>query len=268
MANLAIRGVPIYYEMTGEGEETLVFSHGLLLSSHMWEAQIPYFSQRYRCVAYDHRGHGRSGESPLPFDIETLYEDGVELIEKLGIAPCHFIGLSMGGFVGMRIAARRPDLLKSCILLNTSADIEPHRFRYGLLNLIAKLFGLRPVVDTVLKVMFGRTFLADPAKASLHALWRERLLSNRRSITRAVSAVLNRQPVLDELEKIKIPVLIIAGEEDVATPPLQSENMRKRIPHARYHVLPKVGHLSPIEAPDAVNALIEEFIQEVRNEKE
>ncbi|MCS7297736.1 MAG: alpha/beta fold hydrolase [Bacteroidia bacterium] len=264
MAFIQVNGVNLYYEISGEGTETILFSHGLLLNAHLYDAQVAYFSPRYRCIVYEHRNHGRSSDSPHSFDIETLYADAVELIEKLGIAPCHFVGLSMGGFVGMRIAARRPDLLRSCVLLNTSADIEPRAFRFGLLNLIAKIFGLRPVVDTVIELMFGKSFLNDPSKAKLRLAWREHVLNNRRSITQAVRAVLQRQRILEELSQISIPVLIIAGEEDLATPPHESEKIREKIPHALYYCLPHVGHLSTIEAPDIVNKYIETFLEEVR----
>jgi pimeloyl-ACP methyl ester carboxylesterase len=117
-------GVKIYYQETGSGEETLVFSHGLLWSHHMFRAQVEYFKSKYRIIAYDHRGQGQS-EYRTPFDMDTLAEDAAALIKSLCDGPVHFAGLSMGGFIGMRLGARYPELIKSLILLETSANAEP-----------------------------------------------------------------------------------------------------------------------------------------------
>src|SRR5262249_48302064 len=107
MPMLPVPGAELYYEDSGAGVKTIVFSHGLLWSSRMYDAQVTHLRERYRCVAYDHRGQGRSTVGAARFDMETVYQDGVMLIERLGLAPCHFVGLSMGGFVGIRLAAKR-----------------------------------------------------------------------------------------------------------------------------------------------------------------
>ena len=109
---LGVDGVELHYEERGgaAGGTPIVFSHGLLWSGGMFDAEVAALSGRYRCIAYDHRGQGRSATSPTPYDMERLADDAAALIEQLGAVPCHFVGLSMGGFVGMRLAARRPEL--------------------------------------------------------------------------------------------------------------------------------------------------------------
>src|SRR5215470_17391800 len=144
MPTVEANGVKLYYEDTGDkSKETIVFSHGLLFSCRMFDAQVAAFNDRYRCIAYDHRGQGQSEVARDGYDMETVYEDGAALIKALDCAPCHFVGLSMGGFVGMRIAARQPQLLKSLILLETSADPEPLENvpKYKRLNFVARWFG-------------------------------------------------------------------------------------------------------------------------------
>src|SRR5205823_2727516 len=122
---LAVNGVRLYYDDTGGSGEPIVFSHGLLWSGRMFEAQVAALRGRYRCITYDHRGQGRSDvPRARSHDMETVTDDAASLIEALGAAPVHFVGLSMGGFVGMRLAARRPELLRSLVLLETSADPE------------------------------------------------------------------------------------------------------------------------------------------------
>ena len=120
MPFLDVNGTRLYYEDTGGSGEPIVFSHGLLWSGRMFDKQVAALKDRYRCITYDHRGQGQSDVWKVDaVDMETVYADAVGLIEKLGVGPCHFVGLSMGGFTGMRLAARRPDLLRSLSLLET-----------------------------------------------------------------------------------------------------------------------------------------------------
>ncbi|MFT7427241.1 MAG: 3-oxoadipate enol-lactonase, partial [Algoriphagus sp.] len=92
MAIVEANGVKIQYQETGSGEETLVFSHGLLWSHHMFRAQVEYFKSKYRIIAYDHRGQGQS-EYRAPFDMDTLGDDAAALIKTLCDGPVHFAGL-------------------------------------------------------------------------------------------------------------------------------------------------------------------------------
>ncbi|MCS6967441.1 MAG: alpha/beta hydrolase [Cytophagales bacterium] len=256
-----VNGTDLYYEIHGQGAETIVFSHGLLWSGELFREQVRYFKNRYTCITYDHRGQGKSPDSKTPFDMETLYQDAVSLLLHLKCTPCHFVGLSMGGFIAMRIAARRPDLLKSCILLETSADEEPHKIKYTILNTIVKIFGVKSVTSKVAPIMFGQSFLKDPQKAGLRAEWIGKLEANRKSITRSVDAVIYRRPVFDELKRIQLPVLILVGEEDVATTPEKAERIKSQIPHAKLYRIPAAGHSSTIENPEEVNRRMDEFLR-------
>lgn len=265
MPMLSVNGTELYYEDTGGTGEAVVFSHGLLWSTRLYDPQVEALRSRYRCIAYDHRGQGRSAVPPDDIiDMETVYADAVALIEKLGVGPCHFVGLSMGGFVGMRIAARRPDLLRSLVLLETSADPEPveNAPKYKRLNLVARYLGLRLVASPVMKIMFGRSFLTDPGRAPERALWRSRLVENRRDIWRAVNGVIYRKGVAEELGRIRTPTLIAVGEEDVATVPAKAERLHSLIPGSKLVRLPRGGHSSTVEEPALVNALLAPFLDE------
>ncbi|MEH6361036.1 MAG: alpha/beta hydrolase, partial [Amylibacter sp.] len=120
----------------------------------MFEEQVAHFRGRYRCITFDHRGQGQSGVSKDGYSIETLTTDAAALIRHLDIAPCHFVGLSMGGFVGIRLAARKPELLKTLTLLDTSADPEPleNGPKYRMLNFVARWIGLWAVIDRVMPI--------------------------------------------------------------------------------------------------------------------
>jgi 3-oxoadipate enol-lactonase len=125
MPRIAVDGAEIHCEDTGGPGAPVVFAHGLLWSSDLFRFQIESFRGTHRCIAFDFRGQGRSEVAPGGYDMDTLARDAAQIIEKLGAAPCHFVGLSMGGFIGMRLAARRPELLRSLSLLETAADEDP-----------------------------------------------------------------------------------------------------------------------------------------------
>lgn len=266
MPFLNVNGTRLYYEDTGGSGEPLVFSHGLLWSCRMFDKQVAALKDRYRCIAFDHRGQGQSDVWKVDtVDMETVYADAVGLIEQLGVGPCHFAGLSMGGFVGMRMAARRPDLLRSLILLETTADPEPEENvpRYKALNFTARWLGLRLVADRVMRIMFGRTFLEDPARSVERAEWRRRLVENRRDIWRAVNGVIRRRGVYEELSRIKTPTLVLVGAEDVATVPAKAERIHAAVAGSKLVKLPRGGHTSSVEEPELMNAALVSFLEGV-----
>ncbi len=208
MPIIRVNGAGLYYEEHGTGPETIVFAHGLLWSCRMFDDQVAAFKDRYRCIAFDFRGQGQSEVTRDGYDMETLYEDAAALIEALDCAPCHFIGLSMGGFIAMRLAARRPDLVKSLVLLETSPDPEPaeNMPKYRQLAFIARWLGIGLVADRVMPIMFGQKFLNDPARAVQRSEWRQRMSKNHRvGVTRATMGVITRRGIYDEIAKIHRP---------------------------------------------------------------
>jgi pimeloyl-ACP methyl ester carboxylesterase len=266
MPFLDVNGTRLYYEDTGGSGEPIVFSHGLLWSGRMFDKQVAELKSRYRCITYDHRGQGQSDAWNVhTVDMETVYADGVGLIEKLGVGPCHFVGLSMGGFVGMRLAARRPDLLRSLVLMETSADPEPAENvpRYKLLTFIVRWLGARLVSKKVMAIMFGRSFLQDPKRAAERAEWEGKLLNIRRDIWRAVNGVIYRRAVYEELARVKTPTLILVGEEDVATVPAKAERIHGAIAGSKLVRMPRGGHTSTVEEPELVNPPLMSFLEEV-----
>jgi 3-oxoadipate enol-lactonase len=253
----------LYYEEHGSGPQTIVFAHGLFWSGRMFDAQVAALSDRFRCVTFDFRGQGQSEVTRAGYDMDTLTDDAAALIQALDCAPCHFAGLSMGGFVAMRLGARRPELLRSLILLETSADPEPPEnvpsFRRG--AQVTRVLGPAAVASRVMPVMFGRTFMADPARAAERAEWQQRLSANHRvGIYRASMAVCDRRGIYDEIARITLPTLVIVGDEDTATRPDRAKRIVERIPDAKLVTIPHAGHTSTVEQPAAVNEALLTFL--------
>lgn len=264
MPKIRVNGANLYYEDTGgQGKETIVFSHGLLFNCHQFDAQVAALSERYRCIAYDHRGQGQSEVTKDGYDMETVYEDAAALIHALNAEPCHFVGLSMGGFVGMRLAARRPELIKSLILLETTADMEPEENvpKYKMLTYIARFFGTGIVADRIMPIMFGQKFLNDPNRAKQREeVKRQWSAANRIGATRAVTGVINRRGIYEEISNIVVPTLIMVGDQDVATVPEKSKRIHDKIRGSKLVMIPGAGHSSSMEEPDFVNVQIRSFL--------
>ena len=266
MPDIRVNGTTLHYEDTGGPGETLLFSHGLLWNTSLFAPQMAAFRDRFRCVAYDHRGQGRSADDKRKvIDMDLLTDDAVALIDALGLGRVHFCGLSMGGFVGMRLAARHPQRVRSLILCDTSAEPEPaeNAPKYKRMNVAARWLGPRVVMPQVMPILFGKTALTDPARAADRRHWQAQLNQNRRSIWRAVNGVILRDPVLAELPKITAPTLVIVGDEDVATVPAKAQRIASGIPNSRLVIVPQAGHSSTVENPAAVNAAIGTFLKQV-----
>lgn len=254
-----VNGTRVWVEDSGGPGELLLLSHGLLWSARMFSAQIDHFRGRFRVIAWDHRGQGRSdAPDTRSVPIEQVYEDAVALMDKLGLDRVHFGGLSMGGFVGMRLAARRPERVRSLILMETTMEPEPAENvpKYRRLAWIARYVGVWPVATPVMRIMFSKTVLADPARAADVARWRAELLENRPTITKAVYGVIEREGI--DVRGIRAPTTVIVGEDDVATVPAKAERIVAAIPGAVLRRIPAAGHSSSMEQPAAVIAAMEE----------
>ena len=265
---IKVNDTELHYEDTGGSGEPIVFSHGLLWNVALFAAQMAALKDRYRCIAYDHRGQGQSADDPRKvIDMDLLTEDAVTLIAALNLGSVHFCGLSMGGFVGMRLAARHPHLVRSLILCETSSETEPpeNAPKYLRMNLVARWLGPRFVVPKVMPILFGKTSLSDPTRSVDREEWQRQLSKNRRSIWRAVNGVIHRKPVTSELPNISAATLVMVGEEDIATVPAKAERIVAGIPKARLAVIPKAGHSSAVEQPAAVTAAIETFLEGIRS---
>jgi 3-oxoadipate enol-lactonase len=261
-----INGHNLYYEEHGTGPETVVFAHGLLWSGRMFEGQVHALKDRYRCITFDFPGQGRSEVTSRGYDMDSLAADTALLVKELNAAPCHFAGLSMGGFVAMRMGIYYPELVRSLILMETSADPEPPENipKYKMLSLISRWISIRLVSRRTMQIMFGQSFLNDPARRELREQWHGYLVANNQTgIARALRGVIEREGVYEKLGKIKAPTLVIVGEQDVATVPAKAERICKAIPGAKLVRIPNAGHTSTVEEPEAVSRAIELFLREL-----
>jgi pimeloyl-ACP methyl ester carboxylesterase len=264
MPAIAVGGAELYYEDTGGEGAPILFSHGLLWSLRMYDAQVAHLREHHRCVAYDHRGQGRSRDDGSPYDMEKLTDDAAQLVEQLGLAPCYFVGLSMGGFVGLRLAARRPELLRGLVLIESAADAEPHGLKYRAMELITRRLGFRPLLAPIMRIMFGRSFLRDPARSAERRAMEQSILALDPARTRrALEAVVSRRGIEDLLPDVRVPTLVLHGTEDVAITVARARRTANAIPGASWVDVPRAGHTASVEEPAAVNAALDAFFASI-----
>jgi 3-oxoadipate enol-lactonase len=262
MPEINVNGTTLHYLDDGPASApALVFSPSMFFDGRMFSAQAAAFSDRYRVVRYDHRGQGESARAPREqLDMDTLTEDAAALIEALKLAPCTFIGNSMGGFIALRLAARRPELLRSVVVMGTSADIEEQAEAMdGLIEALEK-HGMGAVIDGVLQFMMGDTTLTDPSRAGVLAAVTELLSSRTPEYADAAWNIAHRKGILDELPGIRVPLLVIAGTEDHTYPPPKSEQIVSLVPGARIEYMERTGHVHAVENPEAVNRVLESHL--------
>lgn len=266
MPYLSVNGVKYYYEDEGKGNDVLVFGHSMLFNLRMFDQQIAVFKENYRCLRFDFRGHGQT-ESPVAgYDLDTLTEDTAGLIKKLDCVPCHFVGFSMGGMVALRLAIKYPEIIKSLVLIDTSSEPEPppNKLRNNLMLSVAKYIGLQPLAGKVMRMFFGKDFLKDSERRAKRLEYRNHFISNRRKgLVKAVQGVIFREGITSKIKAIQHDTTIMVGENDVLTDLSRAEILRKHISQAKLRVVPRAGHMSPVEEPDTVNALIEEHLKNI-----
>lgn len=267
MPTMPLNTVTIYYEDSAPNDTTkpvMVFAHGLLWSTKIYDKQVAHFAKEYRCIAFDLRGQGQSEITKDGYDMDTLADDAIELLEALNITSCHYVGLSMGGFVGQRVAIKRPDLLESLTLIDTSADPEDPSNIPSYKKLVAaiKWLGMKRVSKKVMPIMFGSTFLTDKTRKADNKEWLALLNSNRKEgVVKATTGVIERKGIYDQLDKVTTPTLIIVGDEDVATPYAKAERMHFAIKGSKLAVIKGAGHTSTVEEPEQVNTVMSKFLK-------
>ncbi|MBM4315177.1 MAG: alpha/beta fold hydrolase, partial [Deltaproteobacteria bacterium] len=157
---ISVNGVELAYRIDGAPGGRVVMMSNSLMSDHtMWDINVPAFTDRYRVLRYDTRGHGNSGTTPGPYSIEMLADDAVGLMDALGIRQAHFIGLSMGGMIGQQIGARYPERVYSLSLCDTASEMPPRSMWEERLAIAARQ-GTAGLVDATIQRWFTGPFVA------------------------------------------------------------------------------------------------------------
>ncbi|HEX5868289.1 MAG TPA: 3-oxoadipate enol-lactonase [Beijerinckiaceae bacterium] len=258
MPTINANGVELFYELTGpEDAPVVVFSTSVGATIEMWDPQVRALGDRFRLLRYDTRGHGRSQVIDRPTSIEELADDLAGLLDALGIAKAHLVGLSLGGMTGQALALRHPDKLESLVLLATSAYLPPaEAWTERAATVRAK--GMAAIADTVMSRWFTRAF-TERAPGAVAAT-RERFIANDANGYAICCEAIRDMDLRPAIGAVRTPTLILAGADDPATPVAMMEDIRTRIPDAEMIIVPRAAHLLNLERPEIVNAHLAAFL--------
>ncbi|MCF5235424.1 3-oxoadipate enol-lactonase, partial [Pseudomonas sp. PA-5-4G] len=223
MAFVQLAEGPLHYQLDGpEGAPVLVLSNSLGTDLHMWDIQIPAFTQHFRVLRFDTRGHGKSLVTEGPYSIEQLGRDVIALLDALDIQRAHFCGLSMGGLIGQWLGIHAGDRLLRLVVCNTAArigtpEIWNPRIEMVLRDGAAAMVALRDA-------SIARWFTADFAAANPHQAQQitDMLAATSPQGYAANCAAVRDADLREQLSTIQVPTLAIAGTEDAVTPPAGS----------------------------------------------
>jgi len=242
------------YSVTGPATApVLVLGGSLGTSREMWRPQLPALTDRFRVLRYDHPGHGGTPTPSGRYSIERLVRDVLTLLDHLGVERCHYAGLSLGGMVGMGLAASAPDRVDRLALLCTSAYLPPADAWHQRAAQV-RAHGMGSLTAAVTARWFTPRFRATAPDqvATLLAAFTETAPEGYAACCEAIADLDLRA----HLPRITAATLVIAGADDPATPPTHAEVIADTIPGARMIVLPGAAHLASVEQAPAVTRLL------------
>lgn len=235
----------------------LALPSSLGTTTELWDANVPAWSETFRILRYDQRGHGGSEVPPAPYSVEDLGRDFVSLLDELGIERVSFCGLSLGGATAMWLAVNVPARIDGLILGCTSprfGDPDAWLDRAA----VVRDKGLEAIADTVLERWFTPGFAQD--RPEVPARFHKLLVNTSREGYAGCCEALAGWDFRDELGQIEAPTLVIAGAEDIAAPADHGRLIADRIPKASLVVLPGAAHLGNVEPAGAFSSLVTEHL--------
>lgn len=242
----------------------VVLIHGFPFSHEMWKPQIDALSTKYRVIAYDLRGHGKTGAGDGQYTLEFFVADLMDLLDRLKILEAVLVGLSMGGYIALRAAERNPDRVKGLVLCDTRSEPDSNEVRIKRSANIrrVKLEGAAPFAEDFVKGIFAAdTFQSNPAVIeSIKKIIRSNTPTG---ICGALLALASRTDTTPALPKIHAPTLVLTGEHDAVTPPAAGKSMADKIPGAEFHLIPKAAHMSNLENPAVFNQHLRNFLAKI-----
>lgn len=261
-----VNRLKLFYTESGKPEAPpIVFIHGFPFDHTMWQEQVALCEPSHRVITYDLRGHGKSSAGDGRYLFELFVDDLFGLLDHLKIARTILCGLSMGGYTALRAFERSPDRFNGLILCDTRSEPDSNEAK---LKRAANLRtiqtdGIAAFAEGFLKAIFTPdSFKERPAVVDQI---RKTILANPpEGVTGTLIALATRTDTTPILTNIKVPTLILVGDQDVVTPPTAAQAMHERIPSSRLAVIPQAGHMSNLENPTEFNLHLQDYLQRVQ----
>ncbi len=258
----------IHYRDTGGDGPVVVLVHGFTGNTSNWALTVPALRDRFRVISSDHRGHGHSHKptEAASYELDLLAEDLNGLLKYLEVGQCVLVGHSMGGMVSQLLILSHPEVVRALVLVDTAAEVPEElraRARYAerqRLVQIAEEQGMEAVFDEQMRLNTDPRVAGNPQFVQV---WREQfLMTSREAYIGGAHGMATRRSVVDRLNEIGVPTLVICGEHDA--PFLDaSRKMHENIPGSEFALIEGAGHTPQIETPDKFNAILTTFLSKV-----
>ena len=261
MPHITRNGVKVFYESFGKGATTLVFLHPWTTNHYIWAYQVNAFARDHRCLVVDHRGHGQSDKPDSGYGIDQMAADVVAILDDAKVDRAVLVGNSIGGMIAMQTAIEQPARVQGLLILSSGTNMGA---------------GTPPEVAEAMQKDWRGVFAAllESAVSAKSRAEKPEILAfmdgcfrNETNFTEGVFWASLGDPngvfgwnASDTLKNIKAPTLIIAGEEDGATPVAANQFLAERIPGAKIKVYKDVGHFCQLEKPADFNADLTGFL--------
>jgi pimeloyl-ACP methyl ester carboxylesterase len=259
MPHADVNGQRLFYEDTREGEDVIIFSHGYFMTHAMFDAQVAAVRDRWRCIAWDERGHGQTETSPEPFTYWDSARDLLGLLDHLGVDRAVLAGMSQGGYLSLRAALTAPERVRALVLMDTQPGAEdPEKIAgYDQLTEAWLAPGGPPqeVVDTVAAIILGPGY-PDAAR------WMDPVKEVPEPTMRQIYSTLvtREDDVTPRLAELTMPALVIHGDQDLAIELETARWFADALPNSELVVIAGAGHAANLTHADAVNPPLEAFL--------
>lgn len=257
-----VNGLKVHYLEEGEGLP-LIFLHGFTADSSLWNPQIAHFSKRYRAIAPDFRGHGRSDRPRRSCSLEDLEDDLDGLFRELGIDEAALCGLSLGGMVAQLFALDNPRNVRALILANTMSSSQ-NPISQGLFDSWSEGLSsgnLEEFFEGMLPYLFDQEFLSSFTGNQVVAEWRSSFLKLDGKALSQVALSMKGLDTTKRLERIGAPTLIIVGDKDRLTPLALSRRIHERMPNSQLAIIEGATHLSNMSRMKEFNDVVGDFLR-------
>lgn len=256
-----INGLSVFLEGSSKNK-SIIFIHGFPYDHTMWKAQIDELSKNYFCVAYDIRGLGESPIGDGQYTMESFVDDLELILTELKLDKPVLCGLSMGGYISFRALERMEEKFSAVILCDTRSDADGNEGKLKRAAAIKRINteGLATFAKDFITNCFGDHYKQND-KEEFEKRIAKSSTFNPAGVKGSLLAMLGRNDTTEYLIRIKIPVLVICGENDALTPPPVMKALADKINGAEFVIIKNSGHMSPIENPREVNEAIKKFLE-------
>lgn len=265
MPRVTVNGINIDYTDTGGSGTPALLIHAFPLNAQMWEPQIESLGDRFRLIVPDLKGFGSSDapDDPAAYSMDAYADEVAAVVDHAGVDKAVVVGLSLGGYIGLAFLRKHRERVRALVLADTRAEADTPE---GAAKRTSQQQQVRAestsgLIDALANALLGgatREKKPDVVERAKH------LMDNPAAgFIGALEAMKQRPDSTDLLTSITVPTLVIVGENDTVTPPELSRKVHEHVGGSRLVVIPEAGHLSNLEAPEAFNGALGEFLATV-----